>query len=85
MDHTRYAEVNHVAWSNASRSAAISDWAVVIIEMLIADRHHLVSHEARVTPKEVQLTLDQDQQFHEKRDRNPSGDADSSNRLIIWA
>lgn len=31
-------EVNHVASAKASKSAATSDWAVVIIEMLVAFR-----------------------------------------------
>lgn len=31
-----YAEVNHVVSANASKSAAMLDWAVVIIDMLVA-------------------------------------------------
>jgi hypothetical protein len=32
----KYDEVNHVALSKASRSAAIDDWVVVSIDMLVA-------------------------------------------------
>jgi len=38
------AEVNHVASAKASKSAATWDWAVVIIEMLVAFRINLSAY-----------------------------------------
>ena len=84
--HTIYAEVNQVTSAKASKSAAISDWAVVIIDMFVAGgfagqycpfASFLMRYKAK-----SKHTLNEYQNAHQKNDAQSSPETHAYLRVI---